>query len=228
MNDVVLSLLKCFNKHSFNELNNGDYNVLHEALGFFLSKYPTKVSGIFFDVGCNAGSFVKALSSFNITTGIHCFEPHPVLAQKVKEVYPYVIMETLCLGNTNSDITINIPELSVGLSSLIYRPVFDQLGQTIIKFPTKCKTLDQYCKENNIQSINFLKIDVEGAEKMIIEGAHEMLNTHSIIAGMFEVGQTLIDAGTNAQEIKLILEKYGYKVIPTSSGNDYIFYLEPV
>ena len=40
----------------------------------------------FFDIGCNSGSFVKSLSAFNIKNNVHCFEPHPVLSKKTKEV----------------------------------------------------------------------------------------------------------------------------------------------
>jgi FkbM family methyltransferase len=220
-------LHNCFNIHKFDELNNCDYNTLCESILFFKSKYPNKTNTIFFDIGCNAGSFVKALASFNIKSNIYCFEPHPVLSKKVKETYPYINMESFCIGNTNSEVIINIPEFSVGLSSLIDRPVFNELKQNIVRYSTQCKMLDSYCNEQHIDCIDFIKIDVEGAEKMVFEGASNMLRSHKIISGVFEVGQTLIDAGTNFNEIKSMLEGYGYSVIPASNGNDYIFFLQP-
>ena len=78
------SLEKCFEKHSFNELNNIDYDILHKAFSFYLNKFNNKTS-VIFDVGANAGSFVKVLQSFNIMNVI-CFEPHPILSKKTTEI----------------------------------------------------------------------------------------------------------------------------------------------
>lgn len=42
-------------------------------------------------------------------------------------------MNNYCLGNTDGSIDIYIPQWSVGLSSVINRPVFSQLNQEIKK-----------------------------------------------------------------------------------------------
>ena len=86
-------------------------------------------------------------------------------------------------------------------------------------------TLDNYCYVNNIESIGFIKIDVEGAEKMIIEGAEQMLKNKKIKAGLFEIGQTLTDAGTSEQEIADILQSYGYNIVKNLSINDWYFHI---
>jgi len=69
----------CFDKHSFQELNNIDIPVLFNAFNFYksISNKNKNTNSIFFDVGTNAGSFVKILKMFNIEKNIHCFEPHP-------------------------------------------------------------------------------------------------------------------------------------------------------
>lgn len=217
------SLEKCFEKHSFNELNNIDYDILHKAFSFYLNKFNNKTS-VIFDVGANAGSFVKVLQSFNIMNVI-CFEPHPILSKKTKEVYDYITMNSYCLGNIDGTIDIHIPQWSVGLSSIINRPVFSQLDQDITILNVKCQTLDTYCELNNIHEIGFIKIDVEGGEKTILDGAKNMLKTHKIVCGIFEVGQTLTDANTSGEELASLLEGYGYKIDKTLSVNDYLFYL---
>jgi FkbM family methyltransferase len=215
---------KCFEKHNFEELNNIDINILWNSVNFYLSRYNT-TQGVFFDVGTNAGSFVKVLQMFNIRDNIHCFEPHPVLNLKTKEVYPYINMNNYCLGNKDGDIDIYIPTWSVGISSIINRPVFSQLNQEINILNVKCKKIDTYCEENNISNIDFVKIDVEGAEKYVLEGAKNMLENNKIKCGIFEVGQTLVDANTSEAEICDMLEKYGYRIDKTVSRSDYIFYL---
>jgi len=215
---------ECFDKHSFQELNSIDLSILSRAISFYSTKY-THTNPIFFDVGTNAGSFVNALQQAGITQQIYCFEPHPVISVKTKETYPYVIMNQQCLGNVNSMIDIYIPKWSVGLSSIINRPVFSTLNQEIDILNVKCETIDTYCEKNNIDYISLIKIDVEGAEKTVMEGASRMLQQNKIVCGLFEVGQTLTDAQTSEQEIIEMLEEYGYVVDNTFEQANYLFYL---
>ena len=44
-----------------------------------------------------------------------------------------------------------------------------------------------------------------------------MLKNRKILCGIFEVGQTLYDANTSAEEIEKVLEGYGYKIDKTIS-----------
>ena len=89
----------------------------------------------------------------------------------------------------------------------------------------KCQTLDTYCELNNISQIDFIKIDVEGAEKYIFEGATKLLENNQIKCGVFEIGQTLYDANTSENEIINILEDYGYTINKTFDDNNYLFYI---
>ena len=216
---------RCFETHSFQELNNIDFKILQNIL-FHFAKFRKSLNkeSVFFDVGTNAGSFIKALNVFAFSN-VHCFEPHPFLSAKTKEVYPHITMNNFCLGNSNGLIDIYIPSMSVGLSSIVRRPVFDNLNQVITKLNVKCQTLDSYCEEHAIQQIDFIKIDVEGAEKTVFEGAKDMLQSHRIKAGVFEIGKTLTDAGTSTEEVCALLESYGYVIEKQFSQNDYVFLL---
>jgi len=214
----------CFKKHSFQELNNIDMDVFRKIYRKYRYIFHKK-NGVYFDIGCNAGSFVRFIENCNKSFSLHCFEPHPILSKKTKEIYPDIIMNNFCLGEENKDIVINIPEFSVGISSIINRPVFKSLNQKIFTHETKMMTLDSYCELTNINQIDFVKIDVEGYEKNILVGCQKSLQNKIIKAGMFEIGETLKDAGTTEEEIENMLYNYGYKVDKTTSKNDYVFYL---
>jgi FkbM family methyltransferase len=217
---------KCFEKHDFTELNNLDYNILNFAIQNF-KKQNKDASPVFFDVGCNAGSFIKVLSNNNFINNIHCFEPHPRLSNVVIEKYPHIIMNKICLTDHIGNININIPLWSVGLSSIIKRPVFERLkseGQDITVLNVNTNTIDNYCNEKSINNIDFIKIDVEGAEKIVLDGAKTMLENNKIKMGIFEIGETLKDANTNENEICAMLENYNYKIYK-EIPNNYLFYL---
>jgi FkbM family methyltransferase len=220
---------RCFEKYSFDELNNEDFPMLNYAFQMFLNTYKfDNHKPVIFDIGSNCGSFIKVLKGYNISENIHCFEPHPKLSDMCVEKYPYIKMNKLCISNQNNHIDIYIPLWSSLLSSIIKRPIFDKLkdgGQEIIKINVPSLTIDKYCENNNIDIIDFIKIDVEGAEKMVFEGAIEMLSKKAIRCGVFEVGkETYKDANTSETEVCAILEKFGYKLYKKLPRN-YVFYI---
>jgi FkbM family methyltransferase len=214
---------KFINTYSFDVLNNIDCDKFERILDVFSNKFNINEKTIFFDVGCHAGSFVRTLLRKFNSQCIHCFEPHPILSKMTKSTYPSVVMNDVCIGNKNGDIDIFIPELSVAISSTINRPVFSTLNQKINVYNTRSITLDSYCNLNSIEQIDFIKIDVEGGEKSVFEGAMNLLSTKKIKAGMFEVGDTLTDAGTSTEDVCRLIESYGYK-IEKIFVNDYFFY----
>jgi FkbM family methyltransferase len=215
---------RCFEKHSFHELNDIDIDKLTAIFEKYRKMFGVKKDSVMVDVGTNAGSFVKVLDRASIHQNIHCFEPHPVLSKRVKEIYPYVIMNESCLTKYNGFIDIHIPMFSVGLSSIIKRPVFDSLQQHVTKLTVPAETFDSYCERNNIGVVDFVKIDVEGAEKMVLEGAHHMLSSGKILSGMFEVGATLTDAGTSTDELCNFIKNYGYTIDTDGFETDFYFY----
>ena len=53
------------------------------------------------------------------------------------------------------------------------------------------EVLDQWVKESQINTLNFIKIDVEGYEYSVLEGATDTLRSFQPIV-MFELNQTCI------------------------------------
>ena len=76
----------CFEKHDFQELNNIDINMLYQVMLYHLNRFPETKNGVIFDVGTNAGSFIKVLTHMKIFKNIHCFEPHPVLSKETQNI----------------------------------------------------------------------------------------------------------------------------------------------
>lgn len=67
----------------------------------------------------------------------------------------------------------------------------------------------EYCELNNINKVDFLKIDVEGMETKVLTGFGDFLKNVRYI--QFEYGIGLRDAGSNLKEIIDLLNKYGFK-----------------
>ena len=72
------------------------------------------------------------------------------------------------------------------------------------------RAIDKYCQDNNVKCIDFIKIDVEGAEYRVLKGAENMLKKKLIKSGIFETGETLTDAKVSEKQLMEYLEEYGY------------------
>jgi FkbM family methyltransferase len=211
--------------YTIETLSSIDVNIHEVMLNKFISLQKEKKEFIFFDIGCNGGSFIKTIKNKGINAKIHAFEPHPYLFKYLTETYPNDKINCECVTNIDGKCNINIPLYSVGLSSIIKRPIFESLKTTQEIKSLECNAirLDSYCKKNDIRQIDFIKIDVEGAEYFVFEGAQKLLSENKILCGQFEVG--IEESGHTTNDILNMLIKYGYEVDKTLKS-DYFFFLK--
>ena len=82
------------------------------------------------------------------------------------------------------------------------------------------QTLDKYCKQNNIENIDLLKMDVEGHELDVLRGGGRFLRSHEASTISFEVGPCNIDSHTYFKDYYYFINEIGgYKLFRiTPSG----------
>lgn len=162
----------------FMALNLGEYEEEDTLIDSFVNK-----NSVCFDIGANAGWFSLHLAQKIPGIQIHSFEPIPAVFNNFKRnltlngfqgIHPYN------LGFSNEE----------GVQELHFSPSLTALSSFKQLFPeqtskVKCSftTLDNFVKNNNIRKIDFLKIDVEGAELLVIDGAKNSL--HQFIPVLF-------------------------------------------
>jgi len=91
-------------------------------------------------------------------------------------------------------------------------------NKDFLKFP--CIKLDSFAKEKNISFIDFLKIDVEGAEYKVLKGAEELLKEKRIKYLLFEVNKNLKDYGKSKKDVFEMLSNFGYRIYKFVDGGD--------
>lgn len=148
-----------------------------------ISKYAINRTDDMFslDVGANIGSCSLLLLAMNIST--ISFEPLPknlhLFTRSLlhnSKFLPFITLYPIAVGNKNSFLEISFHKDNMGASSATEFNKFFGKG-TSVKVPSK--PLDSIL--NNFSSpIIFAKIDVEGFEPYVIEGAQNFLKNHQI------------------------------------------------
>ena len=67
-------------------------------------------------------------------------------------------------------------------------------------------TIDNYCEEQGIKKIHFLKLDIEGHELSALHGAKKMIANGNIYFIQFEFGGCNIDSATHFQDFYYFLK----------------------
>lgn len=135
------------------------------------------------DGGANEGQYSKRILGNGYKKNIISFEPiisaHNKLQANAKDFPNWVVGPRCALGNENKEISINVSKNIVSSSILGIRNEtieFAPETEYIRKEKVQLRTLNSYYNEyfKNEDNI-FLKLDVQGFEKMVLEGASEIL-----------------------------------------------------
>ena len=175
---------------------------------------PNDSDYIVFDVGANAGEWANRVLEINPNIKIHCFEPTDTIFQQLQEnVPPNVICNKLALGSQSG-----IQDFYHYESGGVHNSFFLHSDLLLAsKERVTVETLDDYCRDSGISQINYLKIDVEGAELEVMRGAEELLSHQKIQIIQFEYGSKWIDARfflKDAYEFARQLDYKVWKLIP--------------
>ncbi len=176
-----------------------------------------------FDIGANFGLFTKFMSVAAGPTGqVHSFEPtadiHEALAHNVESLgMENVTTNKVALSNHIGDATFHIPKNPDG-SLNYYEASLEAhtVDEPLIRQTITTTTLDQYVTGREIDRIDFLKIDVEGHELSLLDGARQTLAKHRPTI-FIEINEPL-DDGAHGSAVRLLAEELGYQVHTCTDG----------
>ncbi len=174
------------------------------------------------DIGANVGASVLYWKSIYPQAVIHCFEPIPTnfaVLSKNCEGLPGVFAHNMALGDAD------------GAISLIHSPgAANEGGWSIFqrgaagteeKISIPIAESGRYLRELGLEKIDILKVDTEGAEKMIIKGlGDELLGQTGYICGELH--------GERDFELLDYLEQRGFLVGAKKNLRSVLFNFEAV
>ena len=175
---------------------------------------------IIFDIGANIGGYTQLVLDIfkDIDFRIFSFEPSTETFNKLKKNLPKtnkIELYNMGLGDQNTKMTLLYNKDYSGMSSLYDRRL-DDCGLSLDhKEKVKLIKLDDFCDNKMINKIDFLKIDTEGHELKVLEGAKEIIDKDAVKFIQFEFGGCNIDSKTYFQDFyRFLNEKYKiYRII---------------
>jgi FkbM family methyltransferase len=173
--------------------------------------------GTVFDVGANVGEW----TTYALAAGaqrVHAFEISPSTAEelaKTHEADERVHVNRFGLSAEAGTITIrHFPDLPV-LTTVTDFPW--DIPAEELEVPVR--TGDEYLAEHGIDTIDFLKIDVEGAEELVLRGFAGAFARGAIGAVQFEYGRFVVLTKYMLRDFYADLDQWGFvtgRILPTA------------
>ena len=176
------------------------------------------------DVGANVGKYTKLFSLLTGPTGkVFAFEPDPISAQRVQALIGRD-------GLSNTQLAAKAVSEKCGTVTLNQFPAeycsWNSLGRPQMEDPknpqqfvpivstveVEAITLDEFCRAQSITQVDYLKLDVEGAEFLALQGAAGLLQRQAITNLQFEVSKKMLEGlNTSAKPVFDFLAQFGYE-----------------
>ncbi len=196
-----------YENNNFDPYTNGEARVLKKLHNI------NRLKKNLFDVGANNGSWAEMARNICAhDTKIHCFEiiPETFLdLQKTVENLPNIVINNVGLSDKKETTTIYFDPKHSGTSTMYDPMFFDKSNNKKI-----CNVIigDEYVRDNKIDFIDYLKIDVEGMENLVLKGLQASLERKLINVIQFEYGMVNIQSRFLLKDFYELLGSYGYHI----------------
>jgi FkbM family methyltransferase len=183
---------------------------------------------VIFDIGSNKGQSISFFSGVFKDAAFHSFEPNKRLYKGLQDSFgtnPKVVLNNVGVSSQKGSLVFNenildetstFEELNHDSSYLKRKAsvLGVRIDEIIVnQYEVKVITLAEYVAQKNIQTIDILKIDVEGHELQCLKGLFE--DPKAVIDIKFIQLEDHYDdmyQNNDTEAIKLLLEANGYKV----------------
>ncbi len=202
---------------------------------FLFGNFQSHVSGskyfsvprdaVIFDVGANIGSMCLSFAKNSPEGVVYAFEPteyafkklcrnltlNPSLAERIHSVHAYVSNRPAEAQPVTAYSSWKVDGLATET-----HPVHG--GLTKPAEVTRVVTIDEFCRQHSIERVDFIKIDTDGHELEVLEGATETLRKHRPVV-VFEIGHyLLLERGQDFGQFQSLFEPLGYSLLNSKNG----------
>lgn len=173
-----------------------------------------KDSKCFLDIGANVGFFSLLLKKQNPSLEVHSFEPMPRNIAKLQENSALnhfdLSIHPICLSDREGEVEFAIPPLGeCGWGRIAQGDLVKDFNERV---KVKTATIDSLLSKDAFKSPpDLIKIDVEGSEMLVLNGAKNLLEKHCATFCIEINEECLLDNGVRPEDVFSFMHNYGYR-----------------
>jgi FkbM family methyltransferase len=174
---------------------------------------------VVFDIGANTGYYTLLFSYIVGRQGqVHAFEPVPptfeVLRDEIlkKNRFDNIHLNRVAIADSEGSLNLYMPNSDNGQASIAIHDFGSWKGlQKLDTFVCSAIKLDDYSKRAQINRLNFIKCDVEGAELLVLKGATEIIKKYKPLIFLEVCNEWTKDFHYSPADIVSFLFSHKYK-----------------
>ncbi len=201
---------------------------------FLANRLTAQSAPVVFDIGANVGDYSILVKKYLPHSVLYAFEPCEATATIFEEktaTLSGVSFHRLGFSDSDGSATIYSYDLegesaSVLASLEMRRPTQHGRIDVASAMEVKISTIDNFCAQQQVERIDFLKLDIEGHELKALQGGARMLGEQRIDTIQFEFGPANLYSRTNFFDFwEMLSPRYDiYRLLP--AGLDPVPYYE--
>ena len=176
--------------------------------------------GVALDVGANKGSYLYSMAGWAGASPVVAFEPQSRLASYLTEAcrrsgLRNVTIENLALSNQQGELKLFVPGDSHSPGASLEASIADKTDchtETVT-----VTTLDAYAAEKLRAPVRVIKIDVEGHELAVLQGALALIRRDKPLL-VIECEGRHLPAGKTVHDFIMLVESFGYSATLAMPG----------
>jgi len=163
---------------------------------------------VVFDFGARMGLFSIMTANFDCLC--YAFEPMPsniIWLKELVQINPHIKIAPYAVSDQNGNAWFDNYDATSVFGKI------SESNEKNNKFKVDCITIDSFVEQNNISRVDFIKADIEGAERLLLKGATRVLKEFSPKISICKYHlpddpEVLVDLILKANPNYIIEEKY--------------------
>lgn len=191
------------------------FDIVNESESFISAWLKPKKGDVFLDIGAHIGKYTFKMAREIGETGlVISVEPNPNNYE--------MLQKGIKLNNIQSVIALNIAAWNIESTLKLYIGHLAGHHSTKIDWKlgyheVRARPMDDVIKELGIDKVDWIKIDVEGAEEEVLSGLEKTISNHK--------AKVIVELShENIEKVKEFLKKEKYGMIKISSSFEGIIY----
>jgi len=176
------------------------------------------------DVGASDGQFALSLAlEYGLAQAL-LVEPQPARAEQLRQMFSGtdVIVAQTALSNEPGELPMDILRWDYSSSLLpvdrTYSAVAERIDLSVRETITvPVTTLDALCATTDFESTDLLKLDVQGAELLVLQGSKKVLGNTRFILSEVSFHPYYI-GGAQFEQVRSYLKECGFKLLGLTEG----------